>query len=488
MEPGEPGDPRRGSPDGYEKVCFECGGSGHKRRHCPSVRNRRKNGDSSPVAQAQVGEKTRKDAEDQEVFKIGQKLHAAEAQIAEMSNLMLKLNEPYEKTSNMIQQNNEILDEAMRCAPWRGLTDAGGLAARVAALRECQSLKPLKKDELPTPPQELEDIAAYVREIVCMKGDLQKQKFPEYFDEHMYVRLEEFGLVKQVAKVAGYAAAAVYAATYAKSWKSRVTALGKAHLTGRLVDGVVDSFGDEVLLKIRHHFKYERLPEAEQAKLSQDQRNLSFLKAKGIATSYGYTIKHHVELFYIEKTWTDVLRDAQKNIALKTTGLMPLMDFLVGKGWIDAATPASMVRSLQHPRTDLPWIPVQPGTVISLTIQTPSHPQDLSFQVPEGPISPARLRASLQRTLPSLEGQTCCGTYISWMRSHPRFMDSSRQFEDVKKFLQLAFCSNGQIINNMRSGRYDSLYAASSVVALVAWLSLRAQMGAQLCMTQEWGF
>lgn len=487
MEPQEDPPTRRGKPH-YEKTCFLCGSDGHKRRHCPKGKAGKKRGDSSLVAKAVERENERDDAEQQEISKLGFELELAEVRIAEMELLMVKLNEPFEKTINMIQQNAELLDEALQCAPWRGLYSAAGMLLRVGDLRECQQLKPLKKDELPTPPQELEDIATYIREIICNKGDLQKQKFPVSFDEHMYVRFEEYGLAKQIAKVAGYAAAAVYAATFAKSWRSRVSAMGKAHLTGRLVDGVVDSFGDEVLLKIRHHFSFERLPQAEQAQLSQDQRNLSFLKAKGIATSYGYRISHSVELFYIEKTWTDIFRDAQKNVALKTTGLMPLMDFMVAKGWMDAATPATMVRSLQNPRTDLPWIPVQPGTIISLTTQTPSHPQDLSFQVPEGPISPARLRASLQRTLPSMDGQTCCGTYISWMRTHPRFMDSSRQFEDVKKFLQLAYCSNGQIVNNLRSGRFDSLYAASSQVALITWLSLRSDMGAQLCMTQDWGF
>ena len=102
--------------------------------------------------------------------------------------------------------------------------------------------------------------------------------------------------------------------------------------------------------------------------------------------------------------------------------------------------------------------------------------------------SPDEVRSKLRTTMPCLHGVVVDLTLYDWMVNHPRFMAVDRTFDDVKGFLRLSFCANGQIANDFNSGEYTSVYPATAVMCLVKWLTRKEQVSGKWNYAQEWGF
>lgn len=212
-----------------------------------------------------------------------------------------------------------------------------------------------------------------------------------------------------------------------------------------------------VLLRITHHFEYQDLDALEQQRLSLDRRNISFRLARVAETTYGVRLHHYVTIEMTKDTNWNLSWTALANFARGMGTTLPALR------WDPVPTSAIMIA----PNTS--WEPHM-------------HLRGAAFYTAE------EVRSKLRTTLPCLDGVVVDLTLFDWMTTHPRFMAADRTFEDVKAFLRLSFCANGQIANDFMSGEYTSVYPATAVFCLTKWLSRREQMAGKWNYAQEWSF
>lgn len=282
------------------------------------------------------------------------------------------------------------------------------------------------------------------------------QKLPRHYEEHMIAHVDFLPRSQETATRVlefGMLAASIPLLTTSES------------LFGKILGGVAVGVGMAAvltkrsrakLLKIVHHFSYEALAVAEQAELSRDRRNISLRLARPVETSFGIRVKHWVDFQYAE---------LDKGIILSALDLVGLADLA----------------------TRVDFIPVPVGALIGIEDEESGGLPRVVLQV-NAQNDPHEVRFRLVKTLPSLNGVTMDLTLWHWLTTHPRFMDVSREFNDVKAFLRLSYCANGQIANNFMSGDYRSVYPATALITLVTWLHQRWERGGQWLQVQDWGF
>lgn len=232
--------------------------------------------------------------------------------------------------------------------------------------------------------------------------------------------------------------------------------------------GAAAAYATSVLLKqgeickvrVNHHFTFKALTAAEQAKLSVDKRNMSFRLARGLETTFGFVVYHTIDFDYCK---------------------CPPVESVL-----------STFTSKSGRYTSLSWKPVPPGSHIVPLGRTAERSCGLALELPRNFGYRCRagdVRKILTDIVPCIDGFVADSTLFQWMATHPRFMDMGREFSNVKDFLRMSYCTNGQIINDLTSGDFNGLYTATSVLTLVQFLRMKTLFSAGLLQaTQEWGF
>lgn len=281
------------------------------------------------------------------------------------------------------------------------------------------------------------------------------KKMPHTYEEH-YIGFVEFNKRSVEAFNKALTAIGLAAALPALTMSTNpIIKLVGGTMGGIAVHALFTKMSRRKIIKVVHHFEYEALPHQEQVELSHDRRNISFRLARPVETSYGVRVKHWVDFQYSD------LDDGIILTALDAVGLKDLATQVVFN-----------------------QIPV--GAIIGLDDEVDGLPR-VALQV-EPRNDPNEVRHRLAKTLPSIDSTVVDVTLWDWMATHSRFMDVSRPFADVKSFLRLSYCANGQIANDLMSGDYRSLYPATATLTLVTWLHQRFVRGGQWVELQDWGF
>jgi len=213
------------------------------------------------------------------------------------------------------------------------------------------------------------------------------------------------------------------------------------------------------IIKAVHHFAYERVSAEEQRKLSHDRRNMSFRLARGLETSVAVRVTHTVTFEYMPSSLMKEIR---------------MFFFESRSGCV----------------TRIPWEPVPEQSHVTVIGRSAEQNHGLALEIPVGGVVPSSVARGVIRDLvPSLDGNVLDATLFQWLTTHPRLMDATRAFDDVKSFVRMSLCTNGQVVNDFTSGDYTNIYTTSAVASLVKFLSLKNHASASTAPgTQEWAF
>lgn len=208
-----------------------------------------------------------------------------------------------------------------------------------------------------------------------------------------------------------------------------------------------------------------------------DKRNISFRAAKGLDRALPAWVKHETSYKLqgdLKKYWTARGLIARAAEAANMPMIAPSLKLRGGtrlalKRITDALKgtfSATIRNSVFHP-----WHRVQAD---GRGVERMQGPEDarLVFQV----------------TVPSINSDLVDLTYISWMATHPRFMNFHYSFSDADRFLRESFNTNGSIMGNYDHPLAIGIFQSSRVMALVMWLIRKRSMSGFKTVCQDWGF
>jgi len=231
------------------------------------------------------------------------------------------------------------------------------------------------------------------------------------------------------------------------------------------VDGAIQA---DMRLDVEHVANREEMV---RSYFRSDNRNISFRAAKGLARANPALVRHKIR-FHLKGDL------ARVNAAL--SDYSRIEKAVLGGIRVRGATPKIQNRA---------WTTAMRQLLVSIDTEAErkwvfcfpmaKHAQD---------ISPYKARRIFQSTVPNIDGCLVDLTYISWMLTHPRFMNFHYGFEDTDRFLRESFNTNGSIMGNFDLPRASAIFQASRVFCLVNYLKRKAQFSGVKNQHQDWGF
>jgi hypothetical protein len=468
------------SPPLGEVICFYCKKLGHVKSKCPNKKRpgtvsearspkgdhpagrkkRLDRGKEAPMAARAINEslKDQEDAAGAALLAAQDKEKEMEEEMDDLRSDKQGLADELEKLQKPFARAIEVLNlphvaELLRTRPLEGISNVHEAIefVRFAETMNNPSMIAPLMERLAVIPMNPPSARTGWRPITM-------KHLPSSYDEYMYCTLLQGATLATFLRLTSGAAVGGY---LGKRW-GRWASLGGA-MAGLAVAHWLRSRSESVvLLKITHHFAFGELGADQQRQLSQDRRNISFRLARVAETSYGVRVRHFVTIQFTEDlAWIPTWSSQRE----------PFLNFMAGKGWT---------------RSEVRWKDLPPNSVL-LSPSVGMWEPHLTLEAQEV-YSAEIVRRKLRGTVPSLDDVVVDNTLIDWMTTHPRFMAADRTFDDVKAFLRLSFCANGQIANDFTSGDYRSLYPATAALTLVLWLKTREASSGKWTYTQEWGF
>lgn len=463
-EPSKPPPAPKSAPakkSDWEERCSICGKDNHKSRHCRSKTAPKRD----QVEEQKKNEAEKTDAENHQVFKIAQQLEKAEAGLAAAQKELEKFKEDVARFHSLVADHGELISIFLSNRPWKGKNKIGELQTML-------ELAVLAQDK-----ERVQEIIKFCLSVIGQDADgftdmmAQVGELPTTYTElvtaNVTVWRRYISLYAILYAMAGSALAPVV--LYESSlmpglMAAEVTLLFFLFLIFLFfVRGLFPDRGTAVL-KLVHHFKYSPLSAAEQKVYSQDKRNLSFLRTNSVVGGFGVRVALHTTEIFMQVT--------------------PMTKFII------VNSPSCLrwcFRTAPKEQEKIVWEPIHHSVRIHPSAPEITGPR---FEQFSGLFyhSPSQIRNLVKVSLPDLLHTIIDLPTVVWMSTQPRFMDPTRDWSDVKKFLQLSHCSSGQVVMNRNFKKSAYIMPASAIVSLMNWNVVKEKFSAKPIEACDWGF